>query len=281
MKKNYKEIFERMVSNTLQYIEKYGLKSMVLGISGGIDSTVVAFVCHEISKRTDHKVKFIGVSLPSKTNADEENCIALGIGKLCDKFIVHSIQEDFENLSSSFDYSSYLNGIDAMKPLQLGNIKARIRMMYIYNLASLTGGITMDTDNKTEHLQGFFTIHGDVFDLNCGLSNLYKHEVYELAEWIHSNYEMEEPVRNFLRSSIDIVPTDGNGVLVGGDLAQIAPGMTYEQVDEVLSSMDDEKALEELRLVKYPAHLVDGIIHRYNRTCFKRESLPIVLDVVH
>ena len=172
MKKNYKEIFERMVSNTLHYIEKYGLKSMVLGISGGIDSTVVAFVCHEISKRTDHKVKFIGVSLPSKTNADEENCIALGIGKLCDKFIVHSIQEDFENLSSSFDYSSHLNGIDAMKPLQLGNIKARIRMMYIYNLASLTGGITMDTDNKTEHLQGFFTIHGDVFDLNCGLSNL-------------------------------------------------------------------------------------------------------------
>ena len=57
--------------------------------------------------------------------------------------------------------------------------------------------------------------------------------------------------------------------------------MTYEQVDEVLSSMDDEKALDELRLVKYPAHLVDGIIHRYNRTCFKRESLPIVLDVVY
>ena len=44
MKNDYKELFERMVSNTLRYIERFGLKSMVLGNSGGIDSTVVAFV---------------------------------------------------------------------------------------------------------------------------------------------------------------------------------------------------------------------------------------------
>lgn len=283
---DYNKIFENMVERTKDYLIKNNLKSMVLGLSGGIDSTVVAIVCHEISRRTNHQIQFIGVSLPSKTNENEENEIANGIGSLCDNFHIHSIENDFRNIANSFDDTTCSVNFGGMNPLQEGNIKARIRMMYLYNIASMTRGVTMDTDNMTEHLQGFFTIHGDHFDLNCGLHHLFKHEVYEFARYLYDNYNFEnKTVKKSLERSINIIPTDGNGVMSGGDLAQIAPGLTYSQVDEVLwneiSNESDETKEQNLQSFynDFGKNLVDGIIRRYHNTKFKRKPMPIVMNI--
>ena len=67
---NYKKVFDTMVSETAHYLTKNGLKTMVLGLSGGIDSTVTAAICHEVVARyPEQQFKFIGVSLPCSSNS--------------------------------------------------------------------------------------------------------------------------------------------------------------------------------------------------------------------
>ena len=68
-KLNYEHVFNTLVEETAKYITKNNLKAMVLGISGGIDSTVVAAICHEVSKKTG--IPLIGRSLPIKNKSDE------------------------------------------------------------------------------------------------------------------------------------------------------------------------------------------------------------------
>ncbi len=71
---NYKKVFETMVSETANYLTKNGLKTMILGLSGGLDSTVTAAICHEVVIRyPEQQFKFIGVSLPCSSNSAEEN----------------------------------------------------------------------------------------------------------------------------------------------------------------------------------------------------------------
>ena len=84
---DYKRVFETMVSETEKYLTTNTLKTMVLGLSGGIDSTVTAAICHEVVRRNPEKdLKFIGVSLPCSTNSVEENDSAyMAMKAFCDE----------------------------------------------------------------------------------------------------------------------------------------------------------------------------------------------------
>jgi NH3-dependent NAD+ synthetase len=176
-----------------------------------------------------------------------------------------------------------------MNTLQLGNIKARLRMMYLYNLASIHRGCVLDTDNRTEHELGFWTIHGDVGDLNCGLIHLWKTEVYELAKYLLTGYEILatrtkeiDLAISALKESIALTPTDGNGVMSGGDCVQFGLD-NYNQVDDVLKTMyfnniedETEKANEYIRLIdSYNEQGVDKVMVRHQNSAFKRLPQPI------
>lgn len=286
---NYKEIFEVMVNTTIEYLKNNNLKTMVLGISGGIDSTVTAAICNEVAKRNP-EIRFIGVSLPCSTNGQDERQSANATVKaFCtiENSIEHNIQKDFANIRDSFSEDYEWLKCEAT-PLANGNIKARIRMMYLYNLASLTRGIVMDTDNLTEHYLGFWTIHGDVGDYNP-IGGLWKHEVYGLAKWLanefYDNTEDSEKIIA-LRKAIVIVPTDGNGVVAGGDMAQIAPGYTYEAVDDILitylSAVGKHTDAYENEMYmlnsKYGAETVERVLKRHRNSEFKRKRLPIAIE---
>lgn len=285
-----KKIFDTLVKKTEDYIIRNGLKSMVLGISGGIDSTVCAAICREISDRSNGNIKFIGISLPSKTNETEEVSAADLVGEaFCNEFYKHSIEEEYETV---------LKGINLrgdQTPIANGNIKARLRMIYLYNMASIRKGIVVDTDNLSEHYLGFWTIHGDEGDLNP-IGDLWKHEIYELARWISKTY-MESGKEDKIRraAAIDfsskLVPTDGNGVMAGGDMAQIAPGLTYNEVDTILEVIKNceesyqgswrKTSLDRLTdkgLIRtYGNELINKILDRVMGSQFKRRKRPVVI----
>lgn len=306
---DYKNIFEVMVTKTTDYLKTNGLKTMVLGISGGIDSTVTAAICREVQRQYPKEgYRFIGVSLPCSTNGeDERDSASSTISAFC-KYtdsIEHNIQREFSMIRGAFeDDYNYLK-VEETKIAQ-GNIKARLRMMYLYNLASLTHGLVMDTDNLTEHYLGFWTIHGDVGDFNP-IGGLWKSEVYGLAKWLANEYYQDFPEQmgneasrciNALRKAIVINPTDGNGVKVGGDLAQIAPGLTYYDVDDVLMTFIDPKIglkhyWKYFPIQDWPKHATDAferlnkaygeervnmIITRHINSEFKRKRLPIAIE---
>ena len=140
----------------------------------------------------------------------------------------------------------------------------------------------MDTDNLTEHNLGFWTIHGDVADYNP-IGGLWKHEVYELCKYIFTErFSDENDLRHqSLRAAYDIMPTDGNGVAAGGDMAQIAPGHTYEDVDDILNTYlqhgDDEQEMKRL-VDAYSAETVERVLTRHRRSDFKRKRMPLVIE---
>lgn len=292
---DYAKVFETMISETQKYLEDNNLQAMILGISGGLDSTVTAAICHEVEKRNP-ELKFIGISLPCSSNSEEENDSAT----ICMKAFCKSGQYWTENLQKEYMLMrATCSQRHLMTTIGQGNIKARLRMIYLYNEANYFKGLVMDTDNLTEHYLGFFTIHGDVCDFNP-IGGLWKHEVYELAKYLLFEYYDSEDITDSLsykeialKTAIGIKPTDGNGVNDLGDMGQIAPLFAYDKNIDAYTKVDDIirtylygieshpevfQASMQTLYDTYTPETVDGIIRRIKSTEYKRKKLPIVIS---
>lgn len=296
---DYQKVFETMIQETQKYLEDHNLFAMILGISGGLDSTVTAAICHEVEKRNP-ELKFYGVSLPCTSNSGEERDSATA----CMKAFCKEGQYWAENLQKEYMLmKATCCQHHSPTTIGIGNIKARLRMIYLYDLANYTKGLVMDTDNLTEHYLGFFTIHGDVCDYNP-IGGLWKHEVYELANYLYNEYYQapfgsEGDKHLALEHAIGITPTDGNGVNDLGDMGQIAPAFAqdknidaYTKVDDIIQKYlyaitqfpdERDKIIQDLR-DKYDVdndkvtyHTVDDVIARIKWTEYKRKGLPIVV----
>lgn len=278
---NMEFVVKNIVDGIGKYVEENHLKCCVIGLSGGIDSTVCAALCKMA------KVPLIGVSLPSTTNESvEKSAAALAGEEFCDAFKEVSIDSMFTAMKNFCDHS--VSDKDST-PISQGNIKARLRMITLYDLASKSNGIVIDTDNLTEHYLGFFTIHGDDSDFNP-IGGLWKHEVYALAHYLKDNVFKDSKA---LGNSIALIPTDGNGVAAGGDLAQIAPGKTYDDVDEILHAwVGLDSRIKEIVIKshfdygvfkklceKHGYETVEAVILRSVRSEFKRKQRPFIIDV--
>lgn len=262
--KNWDKWINNAITNLKDYIKDYNLKSVVLGLSGGIDSTVSAVICHLATKDMPG-VTFIGRSLPIK-NAGDDTSIAKKLGEiLCDDFLERNMYVFYEAFRGSFYAEEEESKASVIAD---GNIMARLRMIYLYQLANHYKGIVIDTDNATEHELGFYTLHGDVGDYNVGIRNLWKHQIWELAE-VLKNYAPE--AAEAIQESINLQPTDGN--TGGTDLDQIAPGATYGDVDYILESLSDRISYSKVIDV-YGLDLVKKIEHRVDKNYYKNK-LPV------
>lgn len=276
---DYNKFYINSVKFLVNYAVTNNLQSYVLGISGGIDSTVVAAIASEAC-RILH-IPFIGRSLPTVSNHDVEINTADLVGKaFCTNYKKRSIEADYFQLLGSLEREGEVS------KLQMGNIKARLRMIYLYHLASKYKGCVLDTDNKTEHELGFWTIHGDVGDVNCGIIHLWKTEVYGLADYLRAYflYEVKDSAKGkAVQASMELVPTDGNGVS-NGDCEQFYLD-NYSQVDDVLKTMyfetprdpKDNHSYDRL-IDEYNEQGVDKVMILHQNSAFKRKSLPICPD---
>ena len=288
---DYDKVFETLVQKTQDYVVRNNLNCMVLGISGGIDSTIVAAICSEVSERTN--IPLIGRSLPTKFNKEGETTTADLVGKaFCDDFEVYSLSDLWEDVENSFmRYES-----KPTTPISSGNIQARLRMIYLYNLASIHKGLVMDTDNLTENNLGYFTIHGDVGDFNP-IGGLWKTEVFKLAEYLMDFYRMTGQIDKGIAvfNSWSLKPTAGLGI-TDSDLDEIG-AESYEQVDSILKEIlawkhmtlwidevpidqttpwEQRNAfLEEQQMLDTPIEVIIAVTDRHFKSEFKRKQLPI------
>ena len=236
---NYKKASENIRQELRNYIIGKNLKSLVMGISGGVDSALCAALAKPICDELN--IPLIGRSLPTTTNTGGENSRAQEIGKqFCTDFKEVEIQDGFTAMYDLAVTNFDLLGIDATKESILkGNIKARTRMILLYDIAGATNGLVLSTDNWTEYLLGFWTLHGDVGDYGM-IQELWKTEVYEMSEWLVKNeLFFNEDKANALNACIEATATDGLGI-TNSDLEQIMPDFVgssrdgYAEVDEIL-----------------------------------------------
>lgn len=284
-KMDYKKFIENSRKWLEDYITSNHLQSLVIGISGGIDSTVSCAIVAPVCKKLN--IPLIGRSLPCHSNNPEEINSADLVGQtFCADYKKVSIEKLYAQTADMFELNE-----GKLTKLQLGNIKARIRMNYLRNLASIHKGVVLDNDNFTEWNLGFWTVGGDSpMDINLGLHYLWKTEVYELARYLEGEYHINEVVNIdsnpqwiAIRESIKLTPTDGNGVS-SSDCEQFGLD-NYEQVDDVLKTMyfpengmDNIKYKKEyMRLIdSYNEQGVDKVMILHQNTEYKRKPSPIM-----
>lgn len=186
------------------YIQKYRLSSLILGISGGIDSALCAIICKPVCEKNN--IPLIGRSITIETNKAVEIERSIAVGE--------AFCHDFSHLDVTPIYlhnREMLIHLDntMLTKMRLGNMKARMRMVILYDLAQLNKGIVISTDNYTEFLTGFWTLHGDVGDY-APIMNLWKTEVYHLSTYLLT--ECDELEKAALQSCIEATPVDGLGI---------------------------------------------------------------------
>ena len=282
---DYKKFVENSRKWLSQYIQDNHLQSLVIGVSGGIDSTVSCAIAYPVCY--DLGIPLIGRSLPTTTNTPDENNSARLVGEaFCTDFKEVNISAECQKLI----YELELNEGD-MSRLQEGNIKARVRMIYLRHIAALHKGVVLDNDNFTEWNLGFWTVGGDSpMDINLGLHYLWKTEIYELAGYLEkyyhlcylNNMEFEDKWKA-IYESMKLTPTDGNGVS-NSDCEQFGLD-NYEQVDDVLITMyyPEEKYFnpseakdQYIRLIdSYNEQGVDKVMILHQNTEYKRIPAPI------
>ena len=302
---NYEHVFNVLVDKTAEYVTSNNLKAIVLGISGGIDSTVVAAICHEVSKKTE--IPLIGRSLPIKNKSDEF-ATSVHVGEaFCDKFEVYRLERSYRaalfdacadagdvNIANSYHLDE-LEEMPSRTPIANGNLQARCRMMYLYDIASRHKGLVMSTDNQTEYQLGFWTIHGDVGDFDP-IQDLWKTEVYGLANYLRDRYRGKalEALHNDYKETCDkyramsyavyssckLIPTDGLGIS-NSDLEQIG-AKSYNEVDDILQTMllykNPEREKWDILHNKYGEEIVNKVWNRHLTSEFKRKKAPIYIS---
>lgn len=278
--------YSKFVENSRKWLKKYiqnnHLQSIIIGISGGIDNTVSCAIASPVCKELG--IPLIGRSLPTVSNHDVEIDAADLVGNaFCDNYAKRSIEADYIQLLGSLEREGEVS------KLQRGNIKARLRMIYLRHLASVYKGVVLDNDNFTEWNLGFWTVGGDSpMDINLGLHYLWKTEIYELADYLCDEYmESTVPIKHTKRSeaikkSMALIPTDGNGVS-NSDCDQFGLD-NYNQVDDVLKTVyhttytvgSKEAKDAYTRLIdSYNEQGVDKVMVLHQNTAYKRKELPI------
>ena len=255
------ELSEKLIKGLTEYRTKWNVDNVFLGMSGGIDSALTA----ALFKNAGWNVTGLTLPIhqePSETERGIEACESLGIEHLqvdltqaFESYLEHATKEADANLYSRDFYDSK----DAR--VRGGNIRARLRMITLYNQASLHKGIVASTDNFSELAAGFWTLHGDVGDVAPIQSLTKSWEVPALAEYL-----------GVPESIISAKPTDGLGV-ANGDEDQF--GFSYLEFDIAMFSLFENYDIE-LDDDKDEA-IVDDVKNRINSTVYKRLN-PFNLD---
>lgn len=237
------------------YLRATGLRTYVLGISGGVDSLAAALLAQrgvEELRMDGYDAIFLAVRLPYGTQADESDAQRALDTIQADEVHRIDIKPAADAMLNSIKLAGVEFGDAAREDFLLGNIKARQRMIAQFALAGARRGLVMGTDHAAEALMGFFTKFGDGAADVLPLSGLNKRRVRALAAHLGAPTEL-----------VNKVPTADLENLVPLRPDEDAYGVSYDQIDDFLEGRKIDEA----------AHR--RILHTYSGTAHKR-ALPVV-----
>jgi len=199
--------------------EQVGDKPAIIGLSGGLDSAVVAY----LAAQALNKDKIFAILSPANTNTEADLRLAKQVAENLD--IAYEVI-DIDDIVASFQKTTDFY----QDKMVLGNLKARIRMCLLYGQANKLTGVVLGTGNKSEMMVGYFSKYGDGGVDILPLGGLYKTQVYELAKELGVPQEI-----------IERPPTAG---LWKNQSDEKELGMTYEKLDKILITIENNENLD-------------------------------------
>lgn len=242
---DYEKILELLCKFIKEKVINAKAKGVVLGLSGGIDSAVVAHLC---KKALNDRV-FACLMPSASSNKDNLK----DAQELCKELkIEHKIVPIQEILDV------FLKKCEQADKIRIGNIAARIRMSLLYDYSALKNALVVGTSNKSELLLGYGTVYGDLACAFNPIGELYKSEIYEFARHLKLN-------ENFIKKA-------PSADLWEGQSDESDLGFSYSLIDKGLKALekDDKKELEKLDRA-----LLNALKLRINHNAFKRKMPEI------
>ncbi|MDD5134035.1 MAG: NAD+ synthase [Phycisphaerae bacterium] len=254
------EIYQALVLGTRDYIRKNGFKKVLIGLSGGIDSSLTAAIAVDALG----KENVIGITMPTRFNSAETISDAEKTAKnLGIEF--HNIP--IEQILHSFNGELAKTNGWSDKSLAYENLQARIRGTILMSLSNSSGHIVLTTGNKSETAVGYSTLYGDTAGGFAVIKDVPKTVVYQLCE--HKNKISGKEI--IPQTVIDRIPT-----------AELRPGQKdsdslpeYDLLDEILKGyIEEEKSLSELVEEGFDAETTLKVIKMVDRNEYKRRQCP-------
>ncbi|MFC3122129.1 ammonia-dependent NAD(+) synthetase [Agaribacter flavus] len=252
----------RRVSFIKQQLIASKLKTLVLGISGGIDSCTLGKLAQlavdELNKNSAG-YRFIAVRLPYDTQADEEDAqasidfiqpsLAVTANVKAGADAIHAEAVNALKVASAYDAD------DSLDDFVKGNAKARTRMAIQYDIAGLTKGLVLGTDHSAENITGFYTKFGDGACDLAPLFGLSKRQVRQVASYLGAPEKVITKAPTADLESLNPQLADEDSL-----------GLSYDQIDDFLEGKSTDEIADE------------KLIQIYMRTQHKRVPIPTIYD---
>ncbi len=245
----YKEIADFLVRFLDNEVRKTGLSRVVVGLSGGIDSAVVAVLAHK-----SFAEDLLCVKMPShyssKSSLDDAD-------ELCERFGLRNETHSIEPMLRAYEAAH-----PDMDNLRRGNLSARLRMTTLFDLSAREAALVLGTSNKSELMLGYGTLYGDLASAVNPLGDLYKSEVFALAKYLD------------IPKSIISKPPSAD--LWSGQSDEADLGYSYADIDFALKLYVEER-LEDERILQrgVDKELLSMIKSRIYKNQFKRK-MPVI-----
>ncbi|MCK4753532.1 MAG: NAD+ synthase [Planctomycetes bacterium] len=254
------EIYQALVLGTKDYTQKNGFKKVLLGLSGGIDSSVVAAIA--VDALGSESV--IGITMPTKFNSPETISDAEKLAENLDiEFMTIPIESTLQKFNDSL---TSVPGWDD-KGIAYENLQARIRGSILMSLSNQFGSLVLTTGNKSETAVGYATLYGDTAGGFALIKDVPKTLVYELAKYINKINNRQ------------VIPTD---VITRPPSAELKPDQKdsdslpdYDLLDKILKGyVEQDKSAKQLIESGLPQEVVHRVIGMVDRNEYKRRMSP-------
>lgn len=250
------EIWNVLVLGLHDYVEKNNFPSVILGLSGGIDSAV----CAALAVDALGSQRVFGVSLPSKYSSDHSQSDA---ADLAERLGIQLLIEPIAEVVAPVEEQLKLTGIAAE------NVQARMRGVILMALSNMYGHLVLTTGNKSEIAVGYSTIYGDSVGGFAPLKDVPKTLVWELARWRNSQAQSKQQHSPIPENSIIKPPS-----------AELRPGQVdqdslpeYDELDAILEAYITKRlGRSEVIARGFDAKTVDRIIALVDRAEWKRRQ---------
>ncbi|MFX4211443.1 NAD+ synthase [Aliarcobacter butzleri] len=246
--KDWKKIKQYLISFLKDEVSKAGFEKVTVGLSGGLDSAVVAILCKEAFGKNLNCVL-----MPSQFSSQSSIEHAI---EVCEKFDIR-----YDIVSIEPMVSAFLKNMDNDK-LRIGNFSARMRMSVLYDISFKEKSLVVGTSNKSELLLGYGTIFGDIACAINPIGEIYKSDEFKFAK--------------LLGVPESILTKAPSADLWEGQSDEDELGHTYKEIDDLLKLMvDDKKSKDELLKLGFEASFIDKINNRMKANAFKGK-LPTI-----
>jgi len=254
------EVYQALVLGTKDYAQKNGFAKIILGLSGGIDSSVTAAIA--VAGLGTENV--VGITMPSRFNSPETKADA---EKLAKNLGIELLTIPIEPILGQFDsVLKQIPGWDS-QGIAYENLQARIRGGILMSLSNQFGSLVLTSGNKSETAVGYATLYGDTAGGFAVIKDVPKTMVYKLAEHI-----------NKIRGR-QIIPLD---VITRAPSAELSPGQKdsdtlpdYDLLDKILKAyVEEDKSAQQLVEAGLPRDVVCRIINMVDRNEYKRRQSP-------